>query len=59
MRKNFAKIKSIVNQAEIARRLKIDKSYVGLLFSGKRQNEKRINQIRNILLKELKVLKRR
>jgi predicted DNA-binding transcriptional regulator len=59
MRKNFAKIKSIINQAEIARRLKIDKSYVGLLFAGKRQNRKRIEQIREILLKELKVLERK
>ena len=59
MRKNFAKIKPIINQAEIARRLKIDKSYVGLLFSGKRQSKKRIEQIRKILLKELNALKQK
>jgi predicted DNA-binding transcriptional regulator len=59
MRKNFAKIKPIINQAEIARRLEIDRSYVGLLLAGKRQNKKRIEQIREILLKELKVLERK
>ncbi len=58
MTKNFAKIKPMVNQAEIARRLKIDRSYVGLLFSGKRKSKKRIEQIRKILLKELSMLKR-
>jgi len=57
MTKNFAKIKPMVNQAEIARRLNIDKSYVGLLFAGKRKNKKRLEQIRKMLLKELDVLK--
>jgi hypothetical protein len=56
MRKNFVKIKPMVNQAEIARRLKIDKSYVGLLFAGKRKSKKRLEQIRKILLKELSIL---
>jgi hypothetical protein len=57
MTKNFAKIKPMVNQAEIARRLKIDKSYVGLLFAGKRKSKKRLEQIRKMLLKELNILK--
>jgi len=57
MTKNFAKIKPMVNQSEIARRLHVDKSYVGLLFSGKRKSKKRIEQIRKMLLKELDVLK--
>jgi len=59
MTKNFAKIKLIVNQAEIARRLNIDRSYVSLLFSGKRGSAKRIAQIRKILLKEFKAFKRK
>jgi transcriptional regulator with XRE-family HTH domain len=57
MGKNFAKIKPIINQAEIARRLGVDKSYIGLLFAGKRRNKERIRQIREILIKELKLLK--
>jgi hypothetical protein len=57
MTKNFAKIKPMVNQAEIARRLKIDKSYVGLLFAGKRKSKKRLEQIRKMLLKEISILK--
>jgi hypothetical protein len=57
MTKNFAKIKPMVGQAEIARRLKIDKSYVGLLFAGKRKSKKRLEQIRKMLLKELCILK--
>ncbi len=58
MRKNLAKIKPIINQAEIARRLRIDKSYVGHLFSGRRRSKKRIEQIRDMLIKELKLLDR-
>ncbi|MGA3285815.1 MAG: hypothetical protein ABSD46_00150 [Bacteroidota bacterium] len=59
MTKNFAKIKLIVNQAEIARRLNIDRSYVSLLFSGKRRSAKRIAQIKQILLREFKAFKRK
>jgi len=58
MGKNFAKIKPIINQAEIARRLNLDKSYICLLFAGKRRSKKRIEQIRQILLKELSALER-
>jgi predicted transcriptional regulator len=59
MTKNFAKIKLLVNQAEIARRLRIDKSYVSLLFTGKRKSAKRIAQIKKILLREFKALERK
>jgi len=59
MTKNFAKIKPMVNQAEIARRLKVDKSYVGLLFAGKRKSKKRLEQIRKMLIKELGIFNRK
>jgi len=57
MGKNLIKIKRLINQSEIARRLDIDRSYVSLLLTGKRKNEKRIKQIKSIIVKELNRLR--
>lgn len=46
--------KSIINQAEIARRLQISNTYVCLLVSGKRKNVKYIHLINDIVEKSLK-----
>ena len=53
MQKDLKKIQRIINQAEIARRLNLSKSYVCLLFSGKRKSEQQITRIRELIASEL------
>ncbi len=56
MAKKYPRIKRIVNQAEIARKAHITPQYVGMLLSGKRKSQKRIEQIRKIIFRELNSL---
>jgi len=58
MNKSLSKIKPIINQAEVARRLGISPSYVCYLWSGKRTNAGRLAQIRHLIATELKALER-
>lgn len=53
MAKRLRKIKRIVNQSEIARRMNLTPQYIGMLMAGKRKNARRIGQIHAILLKEI------
>lgn len=53
MAKTMKKIKRIVNQSELARRIGVTPQYIGMLMSGKRTNRKRIAQIQEILSREL------
>ncbi len=52
------KIKPIVNNAEIARRLGITRQYVGQLLNGKRHNAERIRDIEALIHGELRNFKR-
>lgn len=53
MNKSFKRIKPLINQSELARRMKVTPRYVGMLISGERTAENRIDQIKKILAKEL------
>jgi|GEM_PF-2445045 len=52
------RIKHLVNQAEIARRIGVSERYAGLLISGDRNSVKRIKQIIKIMSAEADYLKR-
>ncbi|NUN68860.1 MAG: helix-turn-helix domain-containing protein [Bacteroidetes bacterium] len=56
--KSKNKIKPIVNNAEIARRLGITRQYVGQLLNGKRHNAERIRDIEALIHGELRNFKR-
>jgi transcriptional regulator with XRE-family HTH domain len=54
-KKNILKFDSrIVNKSQIARKLGLSRSYVVMLLSGERTNPERIQEIKNLLQKELK-----
>lgn len=53
MKPPFQFNKALINQAEIARKLNISKSYVCLLLSGQRKSEKYEKLINALLKKEL------
>lgn len=58
MTKTRRKIKSIINKAEIARRLGFTRQYVGQLLNGKRHNADRIREIEAVIHGELRNFKR-
>ncbi len=53
MKGDITSLKSLINQAELARRLNVSKQYVSLLLSGKRSSADRMEQIMRILHEEL------
>jgi len=48
------KIRPLMNLSEVARRLGVTEQYVGQLFSGVRNSEKRLRQIRKMLKREFR-----
>ncbi|MCF8261576.1 MAG: helix-turn-helix domain-containing protein [Melioribacteraceae bacterium] len=45
--------KKLINQAEVARRLEISKSYVSMLLKGDRKNTEMLNKINQIVKESL------
>ncbi len=53
MIKKYQKMKKIINQSELARKIGVSPEYVRMLLSGRRKNAKRLEEIDAILVKEL------
>ena len=51
--KDIKSHKKLLNASEIARRLDITPEYVHMLLSGKRKSKSRLQQIQNLIEREL------
>lgn len=56
MLKDLKRIQRIINQREIARRLKLSEPYISQIFSGKRTAEKQRVRIKQLIKSEASML---